>query len=388
MARKSFPQIRLVVHGQTASGRRIMRGAWQYIDTHQPHWHVFIETNPSGKRGVDWQRDDGMIFAAPDRSLLYELAQPGRAIVTCLPHFEQDDMPVICGDDYATGRMAAEYLIERGFIDYAYESQGDNSIAARRRYEGYRDALGKRGFTPACRRLRWENDPKVGPEFTCQTMEFIKELPKPVAIFYAHDTLARNASSHIARIGFAVPEQIAILSVDNDEYICHMGKPPLSSIDIDYERIGFDAAGCLDRILAGRRPPAYPQYHEPLGIITRRSTELIPLTDPVLREAVRFMREHACDPCSVEQVLNHVEVSRRWLERRFVNQFGRTPHQELTRLRMERGKFLLRTTDMPLSMLCHRCGYSLAQNFSRVFVEVVGCTPGQFRREHAKHLDH
>ena len=180
-----------------------------------------------------------------------------------------------------------------------------------------------------------------------------------------------------------MPDHVAILGVNNDKALCEAAWPPQSSVDTQFERMGYEAAKLLDRALSGEELSPEERWVKlpPAGVAKRLSTSMLALDSPQLVDAVRFIREHACDPCNVQDVLRHVPVNRRWLEREFHTQLGRTPHEEIQRVRIETACQMLRQPDLTIPYIAHRCGYSAAQTFNKVFRAVTGTSPAAYRRK-------
>jgi LacI family transcriptional regulator len=182
-------------------------------------------------------------------------------------------------------------------------------------------------------------------------------------------------------LGVAVPEQVAVIGVDNDVRLCRLCTPPLSSVIPDTNRTGYEAAQLLDRMM--RREPLGKEAMlvPPIGIAERQSTDVYALDDPHIVAAMRFIREHACDGITVADVLRVVPLSRRKLEQRFVKFVHRSPYAEISRIRMERACRLLRETSLPLSEIARRSGFTDPLYLSRAFKKYVGVAPRQFRKE-------
>jgi len=153
-------------------------------------------------------------------------------------------------------------------------------------------------------------------------------------------------------------------------------------VDMDFRRVGYAGAELLDRILSGEKipPERYRTYIPPIGVVKRASTDVLAVDDINLAEAVRYIREHACDPCTVQDVLRRVPVGRRWLERQFVQQLGRTPHAEILRVQMDSARRLLLHSNYNLPEIAERCGFSAPQSFSRAFRQVMRNSPAAYRR--------
>jgi LacI family transcriptional regulator len=182
------------------------------------------------------------------------------------------------------------------------------------------------------------------------------------------------------RVELAVPEEVAVIGVDNDELLCELCNPPLSSVIPNPECIGYKAAELLDRLMAGKKPEPDPLRIAPLGIATRQSTDVLAIDDPEVAVAVKFIREHACEGARVNSILAHVPLSRSILERRFRKYLGHSPQQMLRGTQLERVKQLLIKTDLPLSKIAELAGFKHTEYMCVAFKRQVGRSPGAFRR--------
>ena len=163
--------------------------------------------------------------------------------------------------------------------------------------------------------------------------------------------------------------------------LCESTAPALSSVDPGFRRVGFEAARLMDRLLAGEAPPEEPIMLEPVGVVTRRSSEAIPTEDREFARALSVLRQRACEPVSVDQVVREVRVGRRWLERRCREVLGRTPHEEIVRVQMEKAQRLLAESQVKIEQVARLCGYVHTQNFYRAFRKEMGMTPASYRRK-------
>ena len=169
------------------------------------------------------------------------------------------------------------------------------------------------------------------------------------------------------------------MGVDNDDLLCELTDPPLSSVSVPWDQIGYHIGAHLHRLLQGQRPPEYLPEVAPSGIQVRRSSDIYAVADEVVARICRYLREHAHEPLQVEVVARTAGVSRRGLERRFRHELGRSPHAEIQRLRLERARQMLRETSLPIKVVAERNGWSSVQRFMAVFKTQIGQTPGQFR---------
>ena len=206
-----------------------------------------------------------------------------------------------------------------------------------------------------------------------------QSLKKPVGIFATNDLRGQHVLDACARDDCAVPEEVAVIGVDNDELLCSLCSPPLSSVIPNPERIGYEAAAWLDRMLRGEMPTVREIEIPPKGIAVRQSSDVFAVSDPVIVSALRFIREHACEGTTVQELLDHLCVSRSWLEKKFRKLLGRSPQAEIRNVQVKRCKELLRTTDLSLEKIAALTGFVHPEYMSVVFKREVGTTPGQFR---------
>jgi LacI family transcriptional regulator len=213
---------------------------------------------------------------------------------------------------------------------------------------------------------------------------WLQQLEKPVAIFAAHDPLGRTLAEACRDRGISIPEAVSILGVNNDELVCEMTNPPLSSIAIPWDQLGYRAGACLEMVLSSGQKIVRPEKLNDIApgeIVERGSTKLTALDDPQLRRALAWMRENACTGKSIGHMVEELRISRRGLETAFRKQLLRSPREEMIRLRMERAKTLLRRTDWNLAIIGERCGFSSAELFGVNFKKHSGDSPGRFRRK-------
>jgi LacI family transcriptional regulator len=206
-------------------------------------------------------------------------------------------------------------------------------------------------------------------------------------MFCADDFCARRTVEDAIALGLQVPDQIAVLGVDNDEINCELSGVPLSSIRLDTERIGYEAAALLASLIAGQSAPTDHILVPPIEVITRRSTDMLALADAEVSAAVRFIRDQGGREINVEDLLQRTKLSRRSLEMRFRKALGRSPYQEIRRVQIERAKLLLTRTDRPMREIADACGFRETRQLSVAFHERIGLTPRQYRRRTGREFD-
>jgi LacI family transcriptional regulator len=331
---------------------------------------------------------DGAIVSAlqPDKSNL--ILTRARHVVTCSGGADPKITPVVSLDDVATGAMAAEHLMNCRLEHFAFHPAGYIGWAtADNRRIGFENRLKASGFKCLFSPVNWPNELEWQAHTHRRALAaWLQEIPKPCGILCLDDKVANDLAETCRGARISVPEQVAILGVNNDDLTCELASPPLSSIDAGFSRLGYHAARMLDRLMNGEKLKGEERVVRlpPLGVVQRVSTNLMAVDDPNLADAVKFIREHACDPCTVRDLLRHVPISRRSLERQFSEHFGRTPHDEITRVRIEQAKRLLISSQLTLSEITERCGFSGVQNWTRAFHKETGVTPAAYRREAAR----
>lgn len=182
-------------------------------------------------------------------------------------------------------------------------------------------------------------------------------------------------------LGLRVPDDVAVLGVDNDEFLCNLSQPSMSSVDLGPEHTGYRAAALLDEMMSGANVLEKEIYLPPTGVVARRSTDVIAIDDLELAELIRYVREHACDGIRVEDAMRRSERCVSTLQRRFKALLGRTPKEEMVRVQFERAKQLLLSTDLSINEVAARCGYHEAKRLIALFQSQVGMPPGAFRRQ-------
>jgi LacI family transcriptional regulator len=292
-----------------------------------------------------------------------------------------DMLPVVRGDNRAIGRLAFDHLRSKGFRAYAYVGTMA-FIVFRERREAFAEAVREA-------RLELIEAPALGNSVDADdstVRSWIAKAPKPLGLFCGNVEAARRVAALCREVNALVPEEVAILGVDNERLESELSWPPLSTIDHGMDRAGYRAAELLQSLMQGQPPPSAPILIPPTGVIERQSTDTLAVHDPEVRSAITLIREHAHKGLTVAQLLQILPVTRRKLEIAFRRHVGRSIHDELIRVRMERTKLLLSTTDMPMSEVAWACGIQNASRLSESFFKVVGMTPRAYRREFRKGL--
>ena len=212
--------------------------------------------------------------------------------------------------------------------------------------------------------------------------QWLASLKKPVGLMAANDARARQVLEACRQIGISVPDEVAVIGVDNHESICSLSIPPLSSVIHGGDRLGYEAGTLLKKLMSGRKQPvANLAIIPPVGVLTRQSTDTLAVTEPNVASALRFIRENAARPLQVSDVVAQVDVSRATLENRFKDIVGHTIHAEIRRVQIREVQRLLRTTELPLHEIATRTGFRYVQYLAAVFKQACGQTLGQYRHD-------
>jgi LacI family transcriptional regulator len=279
-------------------------------------------------------------------------------------------------DNLEIGRRAADYLAGKGFRRFVYTAAPVTGVCARLKFEGFRKRLESLGHV--CSEVA--SAAKIPAVFNA-------DQKQPLAVFSVEDFVGRMVIEVCEDNGLRVPEDVAVLGVNNSPFICSMVRPQMSSIELGAERIGYRAAQLLDQLMRGLPPPVKPLVIAPENVVERHSTELLQTGDRPVQEALRFIREHVNQPVQVELVARAAGCSRRILEMRFRRLLGRTPHEEIRRARIAQACRLLYETDLTVDVLAESCGYLTRDRFNAAFRKETGMTPSEYRSQYrfAKH---
>jgi LacI family transcriptional regulator len=374
--------VALIIETSTVYGRRILRGVNRYLRTHRP-WSVFFQQSDLDARPPEWLRDwrgDGILVRLLSPALARRLLRSRVPAVNLNDILPGCGLPRIRTDDRAVGRMAADYLLGRGFRHFAFCGFSGQFWAAERG-AGFREALAADGFDCPVYESPW-GGPRARPWEREQEAigRWLRSLPRPAAVLACNDMRGQHVLDSCQRAGLMVPEEVAVLGVDDDELLCELCDPPLSSVVPNPEGVGYEAAALLDRLMAGEQPPDAERLVAPLGVATRQSTDVLAIGDPQVAAAVRYIREHACHGVTVADVLHHVPQARTVLERRFRKFLGRSPQAEIRAVQLKRAKQLLAETELTLEQVAALTGFKHPEYLSVVFKRATGQTPGAFRR--------
>jgi LacI family transcriptional regulator len=360
---------------------RIRQGIGLYAREHG--WHLTVDERSAVPR--DWQGDGVLTVFHTRRDIVAFLRKLPVPAVDLGLYRPDIPIPRVVGDHERIGLMAAEHFADRGFRHAAWFSSAFTPIQ-RLRLSGFSMGCARHGL-PAPQEWVWQRARAASPNdwrrMRLWLEKRLKQAPKPLAVFAHNDYDASKVEDVCRACGLAVPEEVSILGVDDNELICCNQPVPLSSIAHDLARVGYEGAALLDRLIDGARPPAEPTRIPPTAVVLRQSTDLTAVRVPAVRAALSFMRENIGQSLGIAEVASAAGVSRSTLDRLFVLHLNRTVHEELQRIRMAAVKRLLLHSDLPLIDIARQTGFCHAQYLGNLFRRDEGMTPRSYRKRYA-----
>jgi len=374
------PKVALLVETSNAFARGLLAGIEDYIRINGP-WNIYLSEHGRGDRPPEWLTGwdgDGIIARVENPTIAGALADIRIPVVDLSSQRLLPKTPTVTTDNEEISNLAWQHFYERGFRRFAFcgDSRFPWSIA---RGEHFARLAQEAGY--ACEAYAPSAPAESGsdPE-TDSIARWLGKLPLPVAVFACYDARGQQVLDACRRAGLAVPEQVAVLGVDNDELICALSPPPLSSVAPNTHRAGWMAAELLGKIMAGEKVPSEMHLVAPIGVITRQSTDTLSVDDPKIAGALRYIRQHACEDIRVEDVLVHFPMARRALEQRMKAIIGRTPHEEIRRVQLQRVRELLCNSTLTLAEIAERCGFKHTEYLTVAFKRDCGLSPNEFRK--------
>jgi len=383
--RKS-PKVALLVETARGFGRNLLRGVARYAH-HHGHWSFYINPGdfehalPAMKR---WG-GTGIIARIPNEQIAQAVLAAKLPTIAIGLTDEQKkkgnplaNLSELSSDPEEVARLVSDHLLERRFSHFAYVGLGERGWSHRReaafrshiREAGHKVSIYQEPTRPTDR--NWETEREL-------LVKWLRSLPTPVGLFACNDDRGRQVLEACRVAELNVPGDVAVIGVDNDEVFCDLADPPLSSVALNAETAGYRAAELLDMMMQGKVCSPRHVLVESLGVVSRRSTDVIAVDDEDVSAALQFIRQSQGYGISVDSVSESVAVSRRSLERRFREVIGRTILQEIQSARIERSKQLLLQTKYPISKVAQLAGFGSTGYFVQLFHERVGATPRKFR---------
>jgi LacI family transcriptional regulator len=383
---RRLPHVALLIETSREYARGLLRGVARYQQECGP-WSIYLEPrgldDPPPKWLPNW-KGDAILARINNRQMADAILQTKLPAIDLRGALEGLGIPFIGVDNRPVASMGFEHLKNCGLRNFAFcgTPRGDNPNQDLR-CDYFVACVEEAGFQ--CNVFCGTSGAKRKPTWEQQQQEIVawlKKLPRPVGVMTCHDDRGQQVLDACRRANLAVPDEVAVLGVDNDPSLCNLCTPPLSSIDVNPARIGYEAAALVATMMDGARPPGKPVLlGPPRGITGRRSTDTLWVEDQDVASVIRYIREHACNGITVRDVLNAAPTTPSALERRVKKVLGRTIKAEISRVRLVRAKLLLAETDMPVAKITTKCGFSEPKYFSEVFRHVFDMKPTEYRQK-------
>jgi len=380
-----------MIESSRTYGRELVRGIMRYSRMHGPWvfpWvfyrqDLFYIARGSERAELEHLRKwgpDGII--ARDSRDIVELASWNIPLFVAVA-MEPPDAHCnnIISDNQAISKMAAEHLLERGFRHFGY-CGFDDMFWSVQRGESFRARISEAGFQvsiykqPKSRAARtWYREEAV-------LAEWLKGLPKPVGLMTCNDDRGQHVTEACANANLDVPYEVAVIGVDNDDQVCDISNPPLSSVALDVDKAGFQASELLDRMMAGQKLPPQTVIVHPSRVVTRQSTNILAVEDKLVSQALNFIHQNAKRLIQVDDVIKAISVSRRYLHDKFMKTLRRSVYDEIKRVRIDLISRMLLETDISISDIALNLGYDNTNHFARYFKHKIGISPLEYRKLH------
>jgi LacI family transcriptional regulator len=378
------PQVLLVFLTRFEECNAMLKGVAHYERTHRP-WAAFLDDEARAENDPQWLRSKtwhGVISRHTTPGLVQACRELKLPLVDLNDTVPFRGVPKIRPDNTALGHLGAEHFLERGHHHFGFCGFRNDGWACERR-DGFIEALALAGQSCEVFDVDYPGDltPFWDERQTSALAAWLSALPKPVGVMACNDLRALQVVSAAQAAGLLVPEEVAVLGVNNDTIRCELAYPPLSSVATNAFQSGYLAAECLARLMEGEKPGSLDVRVEPLSVVPRHSTDVLAIDDRNVAAALGFIREHACHNITVEQVLKASFASRSQLEKKFRRLLGRSPQAEIRRVQVAKIRQLLFETDFPMKKIAELTGFEHVEYMCVVFKRLTGDSPGVYRRK-------
>jgi LacI family transcriptional regulator len=370
-------------------GTSLLKGVTRYSQKYGPWVFCRMPRYYSETKGIDgirkWAKEwkaNGIIGQLYNDSDVEKLWNDGIAVVAQDFKERHKNIPNLTGDYFKTGKMAAEYFLRKGFEHFAFYGF-KNIVWSRERAEGFEKRLNEEGYEvhyfERKRRFKsrelWYYKPSA-------LSKWLKSLPKPIALMACDDNQGMHITEACRVTNIRIPEEVAVLGVDNDEMLCNLSDPPLSSVGLDTIKGGYEAARLLHTMIKTKNEQYYDIVVGPTQIVTRNSTDIYAAKDEYVGLALKYIHNNIEQNLNVPNVLAQVPLSRRSLEKRFSQVTGLPVYEYIFNLRIEKFTQKLLDTDLTVFEIAVDLGLNNGKNIARQFRQIKGCTPTEYRKKY------
>lgn len=388
--RKTTPRVAILYPASVPWIAKCLDGVRRYA-REQGGWQLFsspptlsgAEESALTLRSMRGWKGDAILSAFNDEAELRAARRCGIPVVNLGAGLKNSfGVPRVLVNHFQAGRLAAEHLLSRGLSDLAFFGWADLWYSDQRRL-GFCERAAEAGMECDSLLLSSREDRHLTWTQRSSTLRrWLARLPRPCGVFAVHDYRAQFLMEACQEAGLHIPGEIAVIGMDNDETVCDHTAPTLTSVSRNSEHVGWEAAALLDRLMNGKPSPASDVLIEPDGVIARQSTNMLYCADPVVQHALDYMRQHLKTQFNITALAQHASVSKRSLETRFRESLGTSPHDYLTRLRIQRAQTLLHQPGKrTVSQIARESGFATEATFHAAFRRTTGATPAGYRKQ-------
>ena len=376
-------RVALLLESDMAFDRAIARGVGEYIRSHTG-WIILMDPMTKATiEGLEHWDPDGIITSI-HLPAINDIATIGKIpIVGFGSYSEKTDghlaFPIVTSNQEEIGRMAARAFINKGLQNFAFCGGDEQALWCCQRRDGFVEEVRKNNYS--CDIYKSDCPSPISmPDAIRSLGNWLEGLPKPTGVFVFFDGWARWVLDACVVQNLQVPQEVSVIGVDNDRWLCELSQPRLSSIDANVMTAGYQAADLLNRMMLGDTNIPKLTFIDPSKVEERDSSSYLAFADPEVAFAMRYIKEHACDPITPNDVLKVTGMSNSTAYRKFMKGIGRSIHSEIQRVQMERVKELLTTTNLSITAVAQKAGFENIRYLTKVFRDATGLTPTEFRR--------
>jgi len=389
MLLKEKRRVALIIETSNSYARGLLHGIRSYTRINK-NWSIYIVEHGRGKPQPSWLKNwkgDGIIARIENKEVANIVLESGLPTIDVSAGRYIPNLILVETNDKEITKLAIGHLLSCGLKNFAY--CGDDyfnwSKWRRQNFKKITSGLDYKCFEYD---FNTRGDSKNGwVEEQIKLTSWIESLPKPIGIMACYDICGQKLSEACRESNITVPDEVAIIGVDNDDLLCDLADPPLSSVIPNTYLTGYKAAQLLEKLMSGKNISHSTHLIEPIGIAQRQSTNIIAVKDKFVAKAIEFIHKNFHKSITVEDCLNNIPVSRRVLERRFYKELNRTPYEEIIRLKLTKVKQLLVETNLPLYLIAEKTGFKHIEYMSSLFKKKIGMPPSHFRVKNRIHFN-
>ncbi len=387
IVKKRRKRIALLIETSNSYARGLLRGIRDYEKFHKS-WSIFLIEHSRGQPDLFWLKNwegDGIIARIENENVAKGILESGLPVIDVSAGRYIPNLVWVETNDRMIAQLASEHLISCGLKNFAF--CGDPYFNwSKFRYKNFKEFLNDSGYNCYKYELSSQGKNKLGwGEERKKMSNWLISLPKPIGIMACYDICGQQIIESCRSVDINVPDEVAVIGVDNDELLCELSDPPLSSVIPDTHQTGYKAAQLLDQLIRKEKIYYTKYLIDPIGVAGRQSTNVLTIKDKYIADAVKFINENINKNITVGDILSNIPLSRRVFERRFIKEVNRSPYEEIIRLKLLKVEKLLIETDLPLHLIAEKTGFKYLEYMSSLFKKKIGIPPSHYRVKYKYH---